>query len=274
MRHRDRAGDLTCGRARRRVAVPAFLLVAALLAGACARPAPPSTEPALTAPDAPALVEGAPRIDIARHEQALADLRAQMDAPDPRPGLCFDAGLEAYLAADFDEAVRLWEVCLASAPNDWKAIEALIQAHQALGDRAARDGYRERLFKLRARGGSPTLQTARDYGLDQFTIGGIAVRAFERFEPRKHEGIVYVFAAYAPVAPPPPEPAYVVLLQENPVTTAQARQSGQIGPEDSVYELELIGPDGPVGVAGLYAGLPTYDVVRARVIDLIAQRTG
>jgi hypothetical protein len=230
---------------------------------------PPRPDEALTTP---VVVEGAPRVDVAQHRAQLATLLEQMDAPDAKPSLCVEAGMAAYFAAEFDEAARLWESCLDDAADDSRVIEGLIQAHQARRDRSARDRYRERLFALRAGGKDLALLKARDYALDQFSVGTAAVQAFERFDPRNAEGIVYVFAVYTPAPPLPSEPTYVALLQENPVSTAAARRSGQLGPEDSVYELELVAPTGTMGTAGLYGGLPTYDTVRERVVTLISAR--
>ena len=246
------------------------LLLAAQLG--CALPPPTSRPPVSAAPRTPRvpskIQEGAPRIDVARYARELAQFKLELERPGADASACFNAGMAAYLCAEFDEAATLWEGCLQAAPGDWQLVERLIQVHQARADLEARERYRARLFELRQSAAIEALTNAPDYARDQFTVRDAVVQAFERFEPERSKGVVYVMPVYLAESS---EPDYIFELGQNLVSTDYERERGSIPADGFVYDLVLLRRDGSKSERSTYRGLPTYDTVRDHVADSIIE---
>ena len=227
------------------------------------------SRPARANPPTSDAIEGAPRVDLDQHRDALTRFKGELAAGSTSDDVCWNAGLAGYLAAEFDEAARLWEQCLRAKPDDRALLERLVQAHQARGDRAARDRYRSRLVELYRRAVADDARGAALYVRDQVGVAGAAVQVFERLERAEVDAPLYIFAVYSPPPPDSTEPAYLLVLRPSLEATRQAIDADRIRPSERVYVLERTMGTEPGDPLAQFYELPPYDAVRARAIDEI-----
>ncbi len=215
-------------------------------------------------PGAMRLAEADELFAAKRYPEAVLRYRECLDASPDRPTALFNGGLAAYMAGRHDLAVEWWERLRARESKDLVLLTKLVQAYEALGDRANRDARRAALLELRAE--LPPEERARRvrFCRDQFRVGERRLMVFEYFELEGDRPLRFRFS----VLDEKDAEAWNVSLGSYESTTAIAREAGEIGPTERLFHLDGNFP-GEHRTYGFYKSEPTYDLVKARVIETI-----
>jgi tetratricopeptide (TPR) repeat protein len=178
----------------------------------------------------------------------------------------WNEGQSLQLAGEAAEARAIFEDVLRRRPEEWGALAKLVQLAQAQGDHAARDAWLAQLYALRDSGTLPSLSEARGFVRDQFQESGRAVIVFESFALEGETAKLWVFALSEPGTG---QSSGHISLGSYEATTQFARESGAIGPEERMYHLDGYPPDGSHQSYWMGAQRPTYDELRAHVVEIL-----
>ena len=164
------------------------------------------------------------------------------------------------------EAALYWFQRAANArPDDWRTVAKLVQAFQALGRTSERDRARARLLDLYRTRKIPGDEFCRE----QFQDGRYLVRVFERFELAGEWTFRYRFEL---ADLPAPGAVRTIVLGSYQPTTELARLRGGIASSERVFHLDGYGP-GPAHLTyRFYMREPSYEEVRARVVEILRNR--
>ncbi len=159
------------------------------------------------------------------------------------------------------EALAMFESACALKPEELAPRAKMMQCFQALNRLPERDKAREEVFALYAAGKGREAVYCRDL----FEMSGKQVTAFEYFEPAGVRAVRYSFTVADKSGKKAVE---TVSLGSYEAITLLARQKGQIGRNERLYHLDRYYPGGHA-VYGMFKVEPTYDQVRAMVIEMI-----
>ena len=197
---------------------------------------------------------------LARYKEALAVLPSD-------PAILFNGGLAAFSGRDYATAADLWKRGKAADPLDWHLRAKLIQAYQALGKLTERDRERRELFEMWKSGRPNELKTQVEYCRDQFEVKGKKVMAFELFELKGERPLRYVFSILNSTED---GEEFRISLGSYDLTVAIWRETTKPKPKDDERLFHL---DGYFkwghATYGFYAPEPSYDQVRARVVQIL-----
>jgi tetratricopeptide (TPR) repeat protein len=136
--------------------------------------------------------------DLGRIEDALKRWYAASEVDPKHVDAYYNAGLAHYNRKEFAQALDRWSRARAQAPDDFDIAKKILQAHNALGDRAAAAKARETVFRLWRTSGDPGVRRLTEYVFDQFEVEGTRVYAYETFEPEGDLYYVYTFRIAGP----------------------------------------------------------------------------
>jgi tetratricopeptide (TPR) repeat protein len=186
-------------------------------------------------------------------------------------GALYHAGIAAERLDNNREAIDLFKKLIAVNEKDWQVIERLIFLHNDIGDITGRDHYRSMLVTLWSSKSIVELSERPIYLIDKFEMDDSVIYVFNSFELVGERPIRYKFNIYDSKTPAPEDgPAYVISLGSYNTTTEFSRQSGKIGPTDRLFHLDGYAVDGSHRTYGFYLNEPTYDKVRAHVVDILS----
>ncbi len=201
-----------------------------------------------------------------RHAELFQAFQEMLEASPDDPGLLYNVSLSAYRSGQFAEAGNYLRQLKARVPQDFRARAMLVQVYEALEKFDERDTERDELLALysqqKANPNRPT-----DYCRDQFTVGDVAVQAFERFELTGDMAVRYTFYIFCAGDK---EPTYTISLGSYAVTNEYMRQRGILQPDERIFHLDENRADGHRSL-GFYTGEPPYDVVKSAVQDILRQ---
>lgn len=218
-----------------------------------------------------AMQAGNEHFERGRYKEALASYALVLEVDPKAEGALFNAGLVSYLLKSYKDALGYWTRLQVLAPQDWVVRKKLIQAHQALGDTAARDAEIKKLYAQRAAGKDAKLAAKAFFCRDQFRVGPYAVTAYEHFELVGERAIKIYFVVEDTRTRD--RKSYHLSLGSYETTNAmfQQRLKKEGKPLVRFYHLD--------GYEGLnhetwqfYAGEPAYDGVRKDVIGALENR--
>lgn len=129
------------------------------------------------------LAEGRAEFEARRYTSALAIYQRLLRYQPRNPEALYTAGLSAYLSDDFASARQYWTSYIQVQPTDWRGLDKLIQAEQALGDQAHLKSHIAQLTSLYKAGKIPELQSERSFVRHQMRDAQNHVYAFQFFQP-------------------------------------------------------------------------------------------
>jgi hypothetical protein len=189
-----------------------------------------------------------------------------LEATPDDPSLLYDVSLSAYRSGKFAEAANYLRKLKAQAPQDLRARAKLIQVYEALESFDERDAERDELLALYGQQKADRNRPV-NYCRDQFTVGDVAVQAFEYFELVGDMAVRYVFYIFRPGEQ---EPEYTISLGSYAATNQYMRQRGMLQPDERLFHLDENRADGHRAL-GFYTGEPPYDVIKGVVQDILRQ---
>lgn len=184
--------------------------------------------------------------------------------------LLFNAGMAALRCKQYTEALNFWSGLKTLDPEDWQARAGLIQIYQALGKLPERDAERAALFELRKRNPNSELAKQVEYCRDRFEAGGEQVLAFEHFELKGNYALRYVFritdeSGY--------HAKYRLSLGSYDSTNAIWHETTKPTPKDTDRLFHLDGYyEWGHATYGMYFPEPSYDQVRATVVEVLEKK--
>src|SRR5262245_24405593 len=232
-----------------------------------ASPAVGSDSPANLDPEE-AFSRGFELLGAGRHAEARTYFMVVVaKVPDHSPTL-WNLGLINAAIGEHAEALKYWLAYRRVAP-DWNVQAKLVQTYQALGDVAARDRERQALYDLRAAAprGSELAQLF-SYVRERIRAGGQMIFAYEVFEPTGHRMIVYRFS----VRESEEREAYALSLGSYRGAQEARWQITEPPPDRRIYHLDGYWPGGAHATYDFYKGMPSYETIRAVVIEVLEGR--
>jgi tetratricopeptide (TPR) repeat protein len=135
---------------------------------------------------------------LGRVEEALKHWYAASEIDPTLVDALYNAGQAHYNRKEFAEALDRWSKAHVLAPDDFDVAKKVLQAENALGDRAAAAKARETVFQIWRTSADPAVRRLTEYVFDQFDVGKAHVYAYETFEPNGDLYYVYTFKVVGP----------------------------------------------------------------------------
>lgn len=197
---------------------------------------------------------------LVQYKKALAIL------PD-NPAVLFNTGIAAYLTKDYAYAAELWKKLKALEPMDWHNRAKLVQVYQALGKLPERDAERTELFEMWKKANPPELKKEDRYCREQFEVKGLKVMVYEYFELTGDRALRYAFVILDKTER---NAEFRISLGSYEGTNSIWRETTKPTPKEGERLFHL---DGYYkwghATHGWFFPEPSYDVVRARVINVL-----
>jgi Flp pilus assembly protein TadD len=162
-------------------------------------------------------------------------------------------------------AVDQFQAAAKLNPKDWRVHAKLVQLYQAAGNTAARDAERTALLDLRQKGEVPEVREVPRYCRDQFTAGRRKIMAYEYFDLKNPGGVQYAFHVLDEKGA---KTELRVNLASDETITKVAREQGEIGKDDRMYQVYSLAPDGEAKTYESYKAAPSYDAVKKLCIQI------
>lgn len=203
-----------------------------------------------------------------RYAEALVRYKEAIALAPDDPSLLFNGGLAAYQGKNFATALDLWQHLKRVDPSDWQARSKVIQAYQALNKLPERDAERAELFKIWKSGDNPELSKEVEFCRDQFEVNKYKVMAFEHFELKGDRALRYVFSILNESGD---AEDFRISLGSYDLTDAIWRQRANPKPKpgERLFHLDGYFKGGSHATYGMFAPEPSYDEMRARVIQIL-----
>lgn len=243
-----------------------LMLALGLLAADAAAQEPPLTDQQTAQVEA-AFERANQLMEQKKFAEALTSYKIALAIVPNDPALLFNAGLAAFSSKDHATAAELWKRLKGIEPEDWHVRAKLIQAYQALNLMTERDAERRELFDMWQSGKSAELKKQFEYCRDQFEVKDKRVMAFEHFELKGGRALRYVFSI---LNEKQDGEAFRISLGSYDLTNAVWRESTKPPPKpgERLFHLDGYFKWGHA-TYGFYAPEPSYDQVRARVIQIL-----
>jgi tetratricopeptide (TPR) repeat protein len=185
--------------------------------------------------------------------------------------ILYNGGLAAFKCKQYPVALNLWIHLKTLTPDDWQTRAKLVQTYQILGKLPERDAERLALFDLRKQDSTGELAKQLQYCRDQFEAAGEAIMVFEEFELKGDRAVRYIFSVLDASRT---GEKYRLSLGSYDATNEVWRETTKPRPKDSDRLFHLDGYyDWGHATYGMYFPEPSYDQVRAAVIDVLGKRT-
>jgi tetratricopeptide (TPR) repeat protein len=198
-----------------------------------------------------------------RYQEGLAS------SPDDT-SLLYNGGVAAFQCKQYQVAVNLWNRLKELDPADWQTRAKPIQAYQALGDLPKREAERAALLDFRKQDPNSELAKQVEYCRDQFEAGSEKVMAFEQFELKGDLALRYVFSVLDESRK---AEKYRLSLGSYDITNAFWHETTKPRPKDSDRLFHLDGYyEWGHATYGMYFPEPSYDQVRATVIEVLEKK--
>jgi tetratricopeptide (TPR) repeat protein len=201
-----------------------------------------------------------------RHDELYKALLAGLEITPDDPSLLYNIGLSAYLSGQLTEAATYWKRLKTLTPHDFQVRAKLVQVYEALGNIDDRDAERDELLVLHGQQ-KTNPNSPPNYCRDQFTVGDLAVQAFEHFELVGDMAVRYVFYIFRPGDK---KPTCTISLGSYASTNQYMQQRGTLQPGERVFHLDENRPDEHRSL-GFYTGEPPYDIIKSTVKDILRQ---
>lgn len=165
-----------------------------------------------------------------------------------------------------EEALTAFRKVVELDPNEWRAIEKLVQLNQALGNLKERDAARQLVFDLRTSGNVKALNEEPLYIRDQFTCEGQLVMTCEYFEMKGERAIRYSFVITNEMGE---NGKYRITLGSYDTTNDFAERQGKNKLGERTFHLDGYYPDGAHRTFSFFQGEPDYETVKGLVVKIL-----
>jgi len=225
-----------------------------------------STQDGLSAQDA--FRKGVELSEARKYREAIPYYLVAYRAFPQSEGVLWNLGIASAEVGEHSEALKYWTALREQSPDNWRVLSKLVQTHQALGDNASRDRSRTALFVLR-KSASPDADFLHSdvYCREQMSIGGRKVLAFETFEPKGERMVFFAFVVLSDDG----KEDYRISLGSYDFTNRIAWETGDLPRDKRLYHLDWYQGTAHRTYA-FYESQPTYDTVRAKVLDVLDGR--
>jgi tetratricopeptide (TPR) repeat protein len=203
-----------------------------------------------------------------RDFSAALPLLEDLNKTYPTASVFWNLGIAASEVGKHQEALAAWQSYRRAEPGRWDGRAKLVQAYQALGDLASRDRERAELVALWKSGADPELAKQQMFCREQFRHDGRKVMVFEYFNPSGDMMVIYSFV----VLDDKGEQAFKLSLGSYEFTNKVALELGERPADKRVYHLDLYRATAHE-THGFFLGQPGYDLVRARVAEVLAGKS-
>jgi tetratricopeptide (TPR) repeat protein len=195
--------------------------------------------------------------DMRREEEALKRWDAAVKADPKHVDALYNAGQLRYNRKEFAKALECWSKARLLAPADFGVAKKVLQATNALGDRAAAKKAREAVFEIWRTSQDDQVRKLTEYVFDQFDVGKLHVYAFETFEPKGDLYCVYTFRAAGP--------------DNKIVGTVQLESSKIIREMGTPYILGYTTGAVHHTTSSTFKELPTYEALKPQIVRLVEE---
>lgn len=210
-------------------------------------------------------------MEQSKFAEALADYQIALAILPEDPSVLFNGGLAAYSIKNYTTAAELWNRLKIVDPDDWHLRAKLIQVYQAQGKFAERDAERKELFEMWKSGKNEELAKQFEYCRDQFEINGKKVMAFEHFELKGNRALRYVFSILNKSGD---GEEFRISLGSYDLTNNVWRETTKPTPKKDERLFHLDGYfNGGHATYGMYVPEPSYDDIRAKVVQILEEKT-
>jgi len=211
---------------------------------------------------------GDSQMEKKKYAEALASYRQGLAILPNEPAILFNAGMAAYWTRDYPQALELWTRLKNLDASDWHVRAKLVQAYQVLGKFAERDAQRKELFEMWQSGKPAELKEQAQYCREQFEVNGQKVMVFELFELKGERALRYIFSILNATED---DEEWRISLGSYSFTTAVWRETTKPKPKegDRLFHLDGYFKGGSHATYGMYFPEPSYDDVRAKVIQIL-----
>lgn len=258
----------------------AIFALAAMIAPGCVAQQPTTTTaptPTQSTPQAGAQQAGATELDEGlqylknnQFNKALAAFQKVLDSDPENPTANLLAASAALNLFQGDGAVTYAENARRLAPTDWRVDTTLVTAYAVAGKLKERDAVRAKLVALHDSPAAPDAMKANGFLLDLFKVKNYRVEAVQYFKPIGKFHTYYRFLVRSMAG----KRLWEYELQSDDFAQkswadAHAQEAAAGGRQ---YTLESDFGDAHEEYR-LFSGNPTYDEVRAVVLQLLTERT-
>lgn len=203
-------------------------------------------------------------------DQALVHYKKALSLLPNERAILFNGGMAAFATKDFVLAADLWKQLKTLEPLDWHTRAKLVQVYQALDKLTERDKERVELFEMWKSAKSADLRKQFEYCRDQFEVKGQKVMAFEHFELKGERALRYVFSILNKTED---GEEFRISLGSYDFTNAVWRETRKPPPKPDERLFHLDGYFKNLHATyGMYFPEPSYDEVRAKVIEILERR--
>lgn len=204
-------------------------------------------------------------------DQALVHYKKVLAIMPNDPSVLYNGGMAAFASKDHPYAVELWKKLTALDPLDWRARTKLIQVYQAMGKLPERDKERGELFQMWKSKKPDELSQEFQYCRDQFEVSGEKIMVFEHFELKGERALRYVFSI---VNETEDGEKFRISLGSYEFTNAVWRASKKPAPkaDERLFHLDGYFKNGSHATYGMYFPEPSYDEMRAKVIEILEKK--
>lgn len=163
-------------------------------------------------------------------------------------------------------AIERFEKVAQLDPNDWRAIQKLVQENEAINDRPSRDLAIEAIYNFWRTNADDELRQQEFYIREQKELENGKLYVLEYFELKGERARKFVFKLRNEQTE---EFLFEVSLGSYDSTTDISRSLGEIGPDDRVYHLDGYAPNGTHYTYAFFNSLPTYDDVKKLALEAL-----
>ena len=206
-------------------------------------------------------------LELLNHQfpaEALAKFEEGLERVPDNHGLLWNAGLAAYLSANYGTAVDYWKHLKELEPQSSRTRFKLIQAYQAGGKQKERDEERYELLHLYVNSRPDSLKKLSCYCRDQFKVAGRKVLVYEFFEPDKSNGECCEFRVLNAEG----QVDGRLHLRSTAFQNETARDLSMAKEGERQFELRAQS-SGKESLYLFYAREPGYDALREKVFDIL-----
>jgi tetratricopeptide (TPR) repeat protein len=229
----------------------------------------PSTTPVQT-PTNPDIEAGLQYLKANQYEKALASFQKVLDTDPENATANLLAASAALNLFQGDGAVTYAENARRLAPNDWRVDTTLVTAYAVDGKIAQRDAVRAKLVALHNSPDAPDAMKANGFLLDLFKVKKYRVETVQYFKPIGKFHTYYRFLVRNLAGKRLWE--YELQSDDFAQKSWADAHAQEAAAGDRQYTLESDFGDAHVEYR-LFSGNPSYDDVRAVVVQLLTDRT-
>jgi len=170
-------------------------------------------------------------------------------------------------AKQHELAIEQFKKVVKLNPNEWQAIQKLVQENEALNNFSARDSAIESIYEIWRKNENEELREQKFYIREQSELRNGKLFVLEYFELNGDRARKYVFKLQDEQTG---DILFDVSLGSYDSTTAISRALGEIEVDERVYHLDGYAPNGTHYTYAFFNTIPTYEMVKEMALKKLA----